>query len=456
MAAAFLNPQVPGSQPITDSEEQGGLPQAAVDPVFTNHPATPFWAQEADRQVRSGAGVSRHVECLESGDSFEQRPGIAAALQIEGAQQPWGVAPQAGVAIGDEVEWLGTEFAGQCPGLGHQAREGLPSDSVIDGPTHRTVLRMSVEHGGAHGAEAFQGLGDRYPVIRDAGLGSAFGGLPGLAGDAVMRLDQRVNNRNAPFNSADGEDRQAACFRQVPQSVGVIPLALAAQPGDAVRRDVIEHAGGATELADPVELIEKPVRNVRVRPWFMRPEPDEAGDRFRWHRVRQQRGQTLTQTRFEPRGDASGDDTFCGDQGIGAQTLDGARRRGNDFTAPQFPQHGSGEVVIGAGTLGRLDQPGTHLLTDAPFERQVAVDALQSRRVLIPRRFSGAVVEQGRAGNAQLPADERKHGLGNNFARLNQTTRVAKGTEWEGESEPVLRPSASTDMRPVLGTQLKP
>lgn len=73
--------------------------------------------------------------------------------------------------------------------------------------------------------------------------------------------------------------------------------------------------------------------------------------------------------------------------------------------------------------------------------------------MLIPRRLSGAVVEQGGAGNVQLPADERQHGLGDDFARLNQTPRVTKGTELQGESEPVLRSAASTDMRQVLGTQ---
>ena len=73
--------------------------------------------------------------------------------------------------------------------------------------------------------------------------------------------------------------------------------------------------------------------------------------------------------------------------------------------------------------------------------------------MLIPRCLSGAIVEQGRAGNAQLPTDERKHGLADDFPRLNQTPRVAKGTELEGESEPVLRPSASTDTRQVLGIQ---
>lgn len=71
---------------------------------------------------------------------------------------------QARVAIGDEVEWLGVEFAGHR--AGHQAQEGLPFDGVIDSPSIRVVCRTGVEWGGTPRADALLAQGARSAARR--------------------------------------------------------------------------------------------------------------------------------------------------------------------------------------------------------------------------------------------------------------------------------------------------
>jgi hypothetical protein len=73
--------------------------------------------------------------------------------------------------------------------------------------------------------------------------------------------------------------------------------------------------------------------------------------------------------------------------------------------------------------------------------------------VLIRRRLARAVVEERVAGNPELRTDEAEHPLRDDLARLDQPTRIAQRTELKREAQPVLRPTAATNMHEIGGAE---
>ena len=163
----------------------------------------------------------------------------------------------------------------------------------------------------------------------------------------------------------------------------------------------------------------------------------------------EQRQQPLGGGGIDPIGDALDDGAVGSDQGVRATALDGGEAGNDDLAAPELGHEIRRQPIVGTGALRYCAQPGQGLLADGAFERSVAVELLQGDRVLVTRRLPLAVTGKRLAGKPDLGADERQHGLGDHFARLQQAAWVAERAQLERKAEPVLRAPAAADMTEV-------
>ena len=141
------------------------------------------------------------------------------------------------------------------------------------------------------------------------------------------------------------------------------------------------------------------------------------------------------------------------DQGVGAEPLD-HRDAGDDDLPPAHPlDRGRGERPTVGHVHRRRSQRVGELGAEVPGERAEAVEALDRRGMQVAGRGPHRVRAERRLVDAELPADEGHHPLGDDLAAMQEPPRVAQGAELEREAEPVGLPAPAPDGPEVLVAQ---
>ena len=356
------------------------------------------------------------------------------------------------VAVAKVIDGVGVECGRQRRGGRGELGDPLPTDGLRDGRVHVRADCLCLNHRVAEHGDGAQDAGDRALTLLDQRRAGPLGLTEEPSGNPFVCLDDRVGQCRSPLDRAHGKDREPPSVGQFTQAVRVVALALTAKLGDPMGRHAVDHVRRDRERAQPLEAVEQAVGISRVAARLMPAQPYEArqgAGRTVLDLFGQHAGKLRPNVRGQLVGNAVSDQTFGGNQRVGARPLHGRRPGHDDPPAAHLVEGGCRQRLARASADRSVDKPTREPLAHDAFEGSVAVEPLQSGRVLVVRLGSGGVVGDRLATQTKLRGDEGEHGLGDRLALRDQTSGVAQGAELEREPKPVAVSAPAPDVREV-------
>ena len=197
------------------------------------------------------------------------------SLDLERAQHARRIAPEPGPALDNMRQGIGRHRVAQLLSRSDNAFEPLPAADSSDSLFKRRAVLFCLEKRRSKGPEGCQSIVQYCPLILNARIAAPLRTTEGLADDPVMGLDHGIGDSAAPFHGTDGTDGETAITRNVAQPVCEVALPLAAQTGNAMRRNGLQQIGGKIEALQEFQAIEKAVDVGRVPAHLEPAQPDE-------------------------------------------------------------------------------------------------------------------------------------------------------------------------------------
>jgi hypothetical protein len=141
-------------------------------------------------------------------------------------------------------QWISGQLDGQLRRCGNQAFKRRPCNRDLHCILQWVLVAMGLEQSRAESGKPLQCVMHRRFSISHTGITAGLDLTPCLANDPIMRFDDDISNRAAPFQCTDCQNGQSAVPRDIARITGEVSSTL-------TRRRVTRCGGTSPNMATP-------------------------------------------------------------------------------------------------------------------------------------------------------------------------------------------------------------
>src|SRR3954470_18192854 len=132
IASAVRQPDVAGPQGIAEFEQDRSFPELAIEAAIPPHAFQPFRPHEGNRHRSHQGSVTRAVKGAQNVDCTEERRRGLAAAEGQTVQEAGSISAEASISVGNKVQRISHDLAGQSCSLFDQLLECLPATARLE------------------------------------------------------------------------------------------------------------------------------------------------------------------------------------------------------------------------------------------------------------------------------------------------------------------------------------